>query len=554
MARDTNFNNPARQVIQTNEDQRKYDLPTFRRMEVNAQVRNQYVEPTSNNALVLATSLAAASPGITQWLAVKGREKDDEETQKGMQARNAAGDLTDEQASELAKVSSSGYQKGYMRLHGYLAGKEDATKLQTDWQSDPSRNDMSTDEWIKNWYSKNSKGLSDGDFLSTYNKEVLTEADKLRSIGREEKVAGVIQATDGAVTQYIKEKILSGEFNRDVFEGAATDAGGIWGISKGKFDDLALAATNQIIEEGKNPAAAKTALAVFKENKSDGTPGLAYKGKMLADGTIDQMGRKADQVAIQSLEYEDKAARLGREKERESAMKDVWTAILVENNPSKGRNMAISLIKSQPNLFDSKDILQTMSTINSQMHRVETDGMKVNALTYLAKAYDGDLTINDVARGVENGKISFNQAPTLIGAIKAYRAEDNALFKTTEFQAGERLLNTLQPPKNGMDIDGTVKLKWDERRIQDQVALKQYVKGGGKDPIGFAKDLHKTELQYLQSGNTDDAITYFIPTYPTKAAMTQAIEGGLVIPQDVFDNHIRYFSAGLPKPKPQKTK
>lgn len=554
MARDTNFNNPARQVIQTNEDQRKYDLPTFRRMEVNAQVRNQYVEPTSNNALVLATSLAAASPGITQWLAVKGREKDEEETQKGMQARNAAGDLTDEQATELAKVSSSGYQKGYMRLHGYLAGKEDATKLQTDWQADPERNGISTDEWIKNWYAKNTKGLSDGDFLTTYNKEVLTEADKLRAIGRDEKVASVIQATDGAVTQYIKEKILSGEFNRDVFEGASTDAQKIWGISKGKFDDLALAATNQIIEEGKNPTPAKVALSVFKENKSDGTPGLAYKGKMLADGTIDQMVRKADQISIQSLEYEDKAARLGREKDREEGMKAVFTEMLVNNNPEKGRQMAIALIKNNPKLFDSKEILQTMSTINTQMNKVETTGMKVNALSFLSKAYDGDLTINDVARGVESGKISFSQAPTLIGAIKAYDAKDNALFKTPEFQAGDRLLNSIQPPRNGLDIDGSVKLKFDERRIQDQLALKQYVKGGGKDPLKFAQDLHKTEMQYLQSGNTDDEITYFVPTYPTKAAMTQAIEGGLVIPQDVFDKHIRYFSAGLPKPKQQKTK
>lgn len=555
MARDTTFNNPVRQVIQTNEDQHKYDLPTFRRMEVNAQARNQFVEPAANDAMLLANSLAAASPGLTTWLATKNRESDDADVQKGMQARDAAGDITDEQARELAKVSSPGYQKGYMRLHGLNAGKEDAARMQMDWQSDGKRNDQTTDDWIKNWYAKNSKGLDDPDFLSTYNLEVIKEANKLRNIGREEKITEVTQATEGAVIKYFMDKMRANEFTRDSFEQSATDASNIFKISKSKTDDLALAAVNQLLNDNDNPnpEIVKRALRVFKEDKSDGTPGLAFKGKFAQDATIDRMMLHADQVAISTIQAGDDAARKAREKEREEGMRQVWEEILVNNNPQKGRAIAISLIKNNPKLFDSKDILSTMSAVNSQQHRVETTGMQAKNIEYLGRALEGDLTIQDVADGVKNGKISYGTAPSLISAIKSYRAEDNALFKTPDFQAAERLIKTIQPPK-GIDIDGTTALKWNERREQDLVSLKRYVKDGGKDVISFAQQLHKTELSYLQSGNTDDEITYFIPTYPNKSSMEDAIKNGANIPQDVFDRHIRYFKAGTPPPKPQKNK
>lgn len=549
MARETTFNDPVRQVVQTVEDQHKYDTPTFRRLEVNARPVNQLVTPASTDALKLAQAFSDAKPELNTWLVHKAKQDEETDIQKGITARNAAGELTDEKATELAKVSSPGYQKGYMRLHGYLAGKADATKMETDWQEDPNRNDITTDEWVKNWYAKNTKGLEDGDFLSTYNKEVLSQADKIRQIGRDEKVADAVQRTDGAVTQYFMRKMTDGNgFNRDTFELSQKDAQEIFGISKAKSDELALAAVNQIIQEGKNPAAAKRALAVFKENKSDGTPGLAFKGKLLAEGTIDKLMREADHVAIQSLEYEDRAARLGREKQREEAIKDMWTTLFVDNNPDGARKKLIQMTKDNPNLFDSKDLYEIFTKVNSQSNKVETNGMKVKSTQMLADALEGKIDVQDVANAVRKGDIAYSSAGTLMSAIKSYRAEDAAVFKSPEFQRANGIINSLPDA----DVGGLNRDVYQLRKALAKTSLMEYAKTGGKDVVKFAQDLHNSETRLSASGGLDEELKYFVPKYPSALAMQKAIDAGEVIPNDVKQIHLKYFKAqARPEPKPK---
>ncbi len=159
MPRTSTFQNPQKQVINTLEDQHKYDLPVFRRMEINAAPVDQMVRPyVSTQASRLGDLLGVSSPLMNKYLEGKSAEEQDQEATKGAKA-SLEGQTSD--------VTSNAFYKGYMKMQGVLASQADAAQLEKDWLATP-KTGISFDQWSSEWYAAKADGITDPAFLDGY--------------------------------------------------------------------------------------------------------------------------------------------------------------------------------------------------------------------------------------------------------------------------------------------------------------------------------------------------------------------------------------------------
>lgn len=279
MAREQQFNNGQRQVINTIEDTSKYQTGDARRLRVVADPMRIFEEPAESNVSKLTEALGAIKPELLQWA-----------TDKQTQAK-----VTAAEAGKRAAQTGGAIPKGEMEQYGYDSVK--AVNDWTDWNQkvlqeyDQSFDKQAgnLDEFLqKQWESNPFKDKSE-----TYVQKFTPLAGKTM-----EK----IRATQGQFKADLQESINNAELTRmfghdiDDVMGAGLDysvttyearrdnlKAQFPGKTNSQLDELAYQAVLAKME-----ATGDTSLAnIFKQPHADKTPGLyeipKWKDKIDAD-------------------------------------------------------------------------------------------------------------------------------------------------------------------------------------------------------------------------------------------------------------------------------
>lgn len=276
MARKSTQNNPVRQIVQTSEDQHKYDTSTFRRMEVNARPVNTMITPSQSAAAGLALSFAEANPELGRLMQTAFAAKNEEDYAQGQAARVKESGLNPEESKELGFFSSPAFQRGYMTMAGVEAGQKATEQMLVDWESDPQRNGMTTNEWIANWMKKNASGISDGAYTEGMMKTLTPTINSLVTTGAKEKIDDIRNAKNANVTNILQADFRKG-WTPELEKQRKAEMQASYGMSNKEFDDYLLSSVEQYINKGDDPEGAKRVLKSFYNPREDGTPGIAYK-------------------------------------------------------------------------------------------------------------------------------------------------------------------------------------------------------------------------------------------------------------------------------------
>lgn len=545
MPRKTTFNDPSRQVVQTVEDQHKYDTPTFRRLQVNAQPTNYYVTPAyTDQANTLAAALVEASPTLAIMQQGAFKNFHEEKFVEGQAARLAEGNIDPKDSKELGFFTTNSFQRGYMSLAGFQSGQQAAEELQAAWDTDPERNSMPTQDWIANWMKKNAPASTDGAFLEGFNKQVIPVANNLIGQGVKDKLAGVRAAVNEKVTGIVTNGINQG-WNADVanqikteLQGDGTpDKPGIVGMSNGDWDKTFIDQVSAYINSGGDPEKARQALKWTKEKRPDGTPGIYYKPGMAK--VVDDLMDQAYSVTIQKNNLEENMDRIGRSGDQKKHIDTILTTAL-DKGVASGFSALNKAVKENPELWSPG----LRMTVMEKLRRIQTlsksvdgegDGNSPAFAKLISQAITGDLTTEQIADMVGRGQIKVGQAGQLMSYTTRANSMDKAQFKTPAYNQGLMTLQALpeRPPATVPDVDGTIGRNMALRKAyaianyNDEVA-----KNPNADPTTLADNIHKSETKYFNEGRytNDPYFKMYVPKYPSRQAFIQALESNAVKP------------------------
>lgn len=561
MPRKTTFNDPSRQIVQTSEDQHKYDTPTFRKTYVNAQPVNTYVTPAyTEQANTLAAAFVEAAPGLGMLQQSVMKQYHEEAYTKGEAARLAEGNIDPKDSKELGFFTSPAFQRGYMSLAGAQSGQEAAEQLKADWDTDATRNSMPTQEWIAGWMKKNSPGATDGSYLEGFNRQVIPVANSLIGQGVKEKLDLTRAAVNEKVTGVIRGAINQG-WNNDVaaqikadLQGDGTpEKPGIVGMSNGDWDKEVLTQVNQYIEGGGDPEKARQALKWTKEKRPDGTPGIYYKPGMAK--VVDDLMDKAYSVSIQKDNLNEAMDKVGRGDDQRAA-KDQVLGLAISGKPQEAIKELNKLRKENPELWTPGVWMRTMERIRNIQHLSKSpggDGEGGNSPEFsrlVGQAIRGELSTDDIATLVESGKVKPGQSGTLMSYTTRASSLDKAIFKTPAYQRGRGLIEAL-PSANDVGMEG------DYYKQRKAVALAQFDEevANGASPVDVAEKIHRTEKESFKRGvRVDEYERKYIPKYKTPSEFMQALQQGKVTDPNMIKQETSYWQWLYPPTVPATNK
>jgi len=309
MAREQQFNNGQRQVINTIEDTSKYQTGDSRRLRVVADPMRIFEEPAESNVSKLTEALGAIKPELLQWA-----------TDKQTQAK-----VTAAEAGKRAAQTGGAIPKGEMEQYGYDSVK--AVNDWTDWNQkvlqeyDQSFDKQAgnLDEFLKKQWEENPFKDKSETYLQKFTPLAGKTMEKIR-------------ATQGQFKADLQESLNNAELTRmfghdiDDVMGAGMDysvttyearrdnlKAQFPGKTNSQLDELAYQAVLAKME-----ATGDTSLAnIFKQPHADRTPGLyeipKWKDKIDAD--------------VHKILARKNAARDATEKDNEKALKNAADVI-----------------------------------------------------------------------------------------------------------------------------------------------------------------------------------------------------------------------------------
>ena len=529
MARKSTQNNPVRQIVQTSEDQHKYDTSTFRRMEVNARPVNTMITPSQSAAAGLALSFAEANPELGRLMQTAFAAKNEEDYAQGQAARVKESGLNPEESKELGFFSSPAFQRGYMTMAGVEAGQKATEQMLVDWESDPQRNGMTTNEWIANWMKKNASGISDGAYTEGMMKTLTPTINSLVTTGAKEKIDDIRNAKNANITSILHNDFKVG-WTPELMKQRKSEFQAAYGMSNKEYDDYLLSSVEQYINKGDDPEGAKRVLKSFYNPREDGTPGIAYKESVAnSSKSIEKLMTAADAVAIQKANAQENADKIARTDAQRSLETEVLNLAI-----DKGAGAAFSKLnaarKADPNLV-SPGFWDNLGTRIRHIGNVKKSdgegggGMGNTAYNQLYAKYmvDGG-SVEELQNLILSGKITRAQSVELRNAAAGFGKMDNAVFKTTDFRNAMTTIEAL--PDKGILETQTDILK--ARKARARVEFINWVRDNPNAKDQFeakAQAIYNTEYKFGKDAVIEQAgQKNYYPKYKNPIDAYNAIE------------------------------
>lgn len=535
MPRKNTQNNPVRQIVQTSEDQHKYDTSTFRRMEVNARPVNTFITPSQSAAAGLALSLSEANPEFGRLMQTAFAAKNEEDFYQGQAARLKESGLSPSESKEMSFFSSPAFDRGYMTMSGVQEGQKATAQLMADWESDPTRNDVTTDVWIANWMKKNTSGIDNGAYNEGLMKTLMPALNELTTTGAKEKIAMVRDAKNANITAILQNDFKNG-WTPELMKQRKSEFQAAYGMSNKEYDDYMLSSVEQYINKGDDPEGAKRVLNSFYNPREDGTPGIAYKESVAnSSKSIEKLMTAADAVAIQKANAQEGADKIARTDAQRSLEAEVLNLAI-----DKGGNAAFAKLnaarKSDPNLVSPgfwDSLGSRIRHISSVKKGEGGEGGGGTAFNVAAsQAIKGQLDESQIADGIgKNWNVA--QAGQLLSLASRGRSVDKALFQTPEYKRGAGIIGALptKAPDTVPDTNGTIGTALRTRRELAMVAFDDAV-AKGESPIEVATRIQKTEEIYRSNGAMNDpSFQIYYSKYKSFADFDAAVQNGSADPK-----------------------
>lgn len=543
MARKTTFNDPSRQVVQTVEDQHKYDTPTFRRLNVYAQPGNYYVTPAQTDANTLAISLMEAAPTLALLNSGINKEYHEAKVAEGQALALQEIGLPEEDKKKFSWFSSPSFKKGYESVSSLIAGLEDSQKLKADFEADPNRNTMTTQEWVGQWMKKNVPQGVSGDFLSGWNQQVFPELKAITLQGAQDKVSDGMALVNQKKTEAFKATIESGWTGEAAnklkltLQGDGTSENpGLMAMTNGDWDREFIKQVDTYINAGGDPEKARQALKWAKEKRPDGTPGIYYKPGM--SKVIDDLEDKAYSVAIQKNNLQEGADRLGRGGDQKKDIDTILTTAL-DKGASAGIKALNQAVKANPELWSPGLRMATMEKLRriQTLNKGDGDGTPTTALeaSLVSRAIKGEIGSDEIADLVASQRIKPGVAGTLMSYTTRANNMDKAIFKTPAYSQGLMLLQSLpeRPSPLTPDPDGSLARSMAARKALAIASYNEEIANNkDADPNAIAKNIHKSESQFQAEDRAakDPYFNMYVPKYATREEFMQALGNNNVKP------------------------
>lgn len=560
MPRKSTQNNPVRQIVQTSEDQHKYDLPTFRRMEVNARPVNTFITPAQSDAAGLALAFAEANPELGRLMQTAFAAKNEEDFYQGQEARLKESGLAPTESKELGFFSSPAFQRGYMTLAGVEAGQKAKEQLLVDWENDPQRNSMTTNEWVSAWMRKNTSGISDGAYTEGMMKTLIPTVNELTTLGAKEKIADIRDAKNANITNILQADFRAG-WTPELEKKRKAEFQAAYGMTNKEYDDYLLSSVEQYINKGEDPEGAKRVLNSFYKPREDGTPGIAYK-ETVANSTksVEKLLIAADAVAIQKANAQEGTDKIARTEEQRALEATVLDAAI--NSGAGGAFAKLNAArKANPQLV-SPGFWESLATrirhISNLKKGGDGEGGGGGAFnTAASQAIKGELDETQIANGIGT-KWNVAQAGQLLSLASRGRSVDKALFNTPDYKRGLGIIKSLpdRAPESMPDPNGSYGTALRTRRELAVLAYDEAVVKG-ENPVDAAVRIQKTEDIYRSNGMaSDSSFQIYYTKYKTYQDFRSAYDNGTLDPK-IKDQELAYWKwvASTQAPKtPQKAK
>lgn len=424
-----------RQVIKTIEDQHKYDMPDQRRLFVAADYVNMPMATPYSPLTKLAEALAEVKPEIMDYAANKTAEKNKELFEQGKVEAYGNVDET--------IIKNEWQRKGYLTTKGFLNGEDYGSRLMEDWKAankeieDPEGGGLKTvgfDEFYQDWWKKNATALTgrSAEFLNTFNKSfgkyVAATRDKHNEYSSKLRLdQDEATATDHAyriMEQTRTEQFgVSTPFSIYDLEATAQELKTLYPtFTNARIDELLYGAAKKWAEDSGDAEI----LSVFKENHSDGTPGLHAKKLDDTNRFSSRIDNDINTIASQKWTMQKRAeevAKTGREKAREEIYRTMFTGNADEATIQEG----MQDLYKKGYFTNIEEMNQELNALLNVKKKAETKVQQVNALQLRIAVNEGKrISAKDLTEALIHDEISWEGAKMIQAEIEAKTARDQA--------------------------------------------------------------------------------------------------------------------------------
>lgn len=535
MGRKATFNDPVRQVVQTSEDQHKYDTPTFRRLQINANPVNNYITPNPNaDANILALALLEAAPALTALSGNLAKSSGDDAYAKGQAQAIEEMGLPDEEKKTFSWFTHPRFKDGYDSVGGFTGGTEAKEKMAADYEADPNRNNMTTQEWVGQWMRTNQpKGVS-GAYLESWNKQVMPAVGAVLKQGAVDKAADGLAMVNQKITDAFQTTIKAGwtaetaDKLKLTIQGDGKDNPGLGGMNNADWDRNVIKQVEQYINAGGEPEKAQAVLAWTKEKRADGTPGIYYKSGMAK--VIDDLSDKANTVWLNKKATEERLDVEGRTTNQSSIFDTAERQAVGGNLAAATKTLKQAYANGE---ISFKGFLRKQQELQQVTHALKlgdgTGGSKMGEKDFnntYSDALEGKLSTADITGMLRNQKISKAQADQLLGAEGRAASSENALYRVPEYKRASSYIEGFAGYK-GITDDETNTYK-----MRGAVARAEFAEWAANNPdkkdqfAEKAKQIVATETKFIKDrGVTSENVMQknYYPKYPNPQAAYQAI-------------------------------
>jgi hypothetical protein len=547
MARESRMQNPVHPVINTMEDQRKYDMPTYRRLGVYAEPVNMYVSPAASDAAKLAEALS--SSGLTQAFDRNYKEAREAETVQGASKAMKDGLQGAEDADAKARAEKSlGFYEGYMKLQGSLAYQEDAEQLKRDWNAAP-KDGTSFDAWAKEWWKKKGAGVQDKSYLEGYTPGMAKAIGDLKQ---------EVLKTDTA-NLAAKLNVDAMDHVASTFKQADTVTPLTWATMKkdieffyGKkdADDLLHATAERAAAKGDYELVEKITALYDQKTPDDNVPALArFSDKKEA------LVLKAHSMYQRMSKAEKDATKVKLEQEFDDKFSAGFASVLSGDMKLEDFMAGVNEhFKDHPQI-GIKAMAELQGVIMRAGKREETADQERNFNDLLIQLHEGKANKNTFLEAERNGLVTGRQVSQLLREQDGIRARDrqigtqnNAIRKQerAELKAtyGQSFVSSL-PPETMFENSGEALVRYRQKvanlRLDFSRQLDDALDKGGDAPYALLDTYQKKAVDAYKeaTGTLNDQWKNYKPKYSLEEAKRlsgKAVsEGGRVDPQVKMD-------------------
>lgn len=432
-----------RQVIKTIEDQHKYDMPDQRRLFVAADYVSMPQSKPYSPLTKFAEALSEVKPQIMDYFAELKAEKNKEAFDQGKADAQAGMDES--------QIKDEWQRKGYLTTKGMLNGEDFGNKLMEDWKvankemEDPDGGGLKAvnfDDFYKDWWQQNSTSLSgkSPEFMNTFNKSftkylVKTRGDHIEyesklKLDQQEATAGehiyrIIKDTRTDQTS------ISAPFSIYDLEAAGQDIKAMYpNFTNARVDELLYSSAKRWAEDTGDASV----LSVFKENHTDGTPGLHAKKinettrfSSQIDNDINRINNEAWTAHQRDIEVQKQA--------REQSREEIYKEMFKNGADEESVQLGLKALYDKGYFKNVAEYNQELSAWTAIAKKAETKSQQLNSITLRTAINEGKrVTGKDVADALSAGELSWEGAKMVMSEIEQKTARDK-----TEANANRRL-------------------------------------------------------------------------------------------------------------------